>query len=234
MPIVRKKIIIAIAGGLAAFLGYAYFSGPVSKLTLLSRLHYNTLFVYTPCLSRLKTYDDGSVKFYYRRPPTALSDTAPLFISPTYNSAEQSQFSDAIEAIDLGIPACHYYSYKFKFPKRPKFSPPTRTINIKNGTAEVHKGDPSVKDYGPEFLYLYGKNGYVYRIELPFYLERMEDRNWLFAALYHSGVLSLLMPNSFTDYLPPRGFLKWFFTPCADKQLYYSGKAMLESLEISD
>jgi len=227
-----KKIKYTLIGAaLCLPLLFAYFYGPKSELTLLAKLHYNTLFVYTPCLSRLKTYDDGAVKFNYRQPPELLSHTAVLFVDPTYMRAADP-FSDALEAVSLEIPVG--YAYKFKLAKKPSLSPPARTLNLKKGTAEVRTWEPSFKDYGPERLYLYGKNGYIYQIELPFYLERITDRYWLFAALYHSGVLSLIMPGSFTGYMPPRGFLEWFFTPCADKQLYYSGKTMLESLEILD
>lgn len=234
MTSVRKKAVILTASTLVvSALAFAYFTGPTSELTLLSRLHYNTLFIYTPCLSGLKTYDDGAIKFNYRQPPALLSHTPVLFVDPLYLASRKHPFADALEAISLEISTG--YAYKFKLPPGPlTLPPPKRTIKLKKGLGEVRNWDPSYNDYGPEHLHLYGKNGYVYEIELPFYLERIGDRTLLFAALHHSGVLSLIMPGSFSDYMPPRGFFKWFFTPCADKQLYYSGKAMLESLEISD
>lgn len=229
----KTKYLLFAATPLALASIFAYFNGPKSELTLLARLHYNTLFVYTPCLSGLKTYDDGAIKFNYRQPPTLLSHTAVLFVNPLYLASRKHPFADALEAISLEIPTG--YAYKFKLPPGTlTLPPPKRTIKLKKGTGEVRNWDPSYKDYGPEHLYLSGKNGYVYQIELPFYLERIGDSFWLPEALYQSGILSWLMPGFFFDRIQPRGLLEWFFTPCADKQLYYSGKTMLESLEISD
>jgi len=210
---------------------FAYFYGPKSELTLLARLHYNTLFVYTPCLGRQETYDDGAVKFSYRRPPALLSHTAVLFLDPTYHQTSEP-FADATEAVSLEIPTG--YAYKFKLPSKPALPAPASRVKLKKGMGEIRNGEPSFKDYGPQHLYLSGKTGYTYKIALPFYLERTVNRTWIFPALYHSGILSRLMPGSFTDYLPPRGFLNWFFTPCADKQMYCSGKVMLESIEVAD
>ncbi|MHB0995168.1 MAG: hypothetical protein ACYC2I_02225 [Elusimicrobiales bacterium] len=229
-PSAKFKYFLAGAA-LSLPLFFAYFYGPKSELTLLSRLHYNTLFVYTPCLSKHETYNDGSVKFDYRRPPNLLSHTAVLFIDPNFRAKDP--FADATEAASLELPTG--YAYKFKLPAgAPVLPPPARTLKLKKGMGEVRTAEPSFKDYGPERLYISGKNGYLYQIELPFYLERIVDRSWFFAAMYHSGILSSLMPGSFTDYMPPRGFFKWFFTPCADKQMYYSGKALIESLEVAD
>lgn len=232
MPRLNKKSLLLALAAVSAPLLFAYFHGPKSELTLLARLHYNTLFVYTPCLSGLKTYDDGAVKFDYRQPPPLLSHTAVLFVDPLHHTWNDP-FADALEAVSLELPTG--YAYKFKLPPG-KFTlpPPERTLKLKKGTGEVRKGDPSFKDYGPEHLYLSGKNGYVYQIELPFYLERISDGFWLPEALYQSGILSWLMPGSSYGHMPPRGFLEWFFTPCADKQMYYSGKTMLESLEVLD
>lgn len=228
----KKKYFLAAAGLLGLASLFAYFYGPKSELTLLAKLHYNTLFVYTPCLSRLKTYDDGAVKFNYRQPPELLSHTPVLFVDPLYH-ASNDPFSDALEAVSLEMPTG--YAYKFKLPPGTlTLPPPKRTLKLKKGTGEVRNWEPSYKDYGPEHLYLYGKNGYVYQIELPFYLERIGDSFWLPEALYQSGILSWLMPGSFSGRMPPRGFLEWFFTPCADKQLYYSGKTMIESMEVLD
>jgi hypothetical protein len=209
---------------------FAYFYGPKSELTLLSRLHYNTLFVYTPCLSKTETFDDGYVRFTYKRPPEFLSNTAVLFIDPMRIRGTKDPFQDAIEAISLDIPTT--YAYKYKLPSKPVFPPAARTIKLKKGIGEIRPGDPSFKDYGPEYLYLTGKNGYIYKIELPFYLGRTGDTFWPLAALYQSGILSRLIPGCFPGYMPPRGFFEWFFTPCADKQLYYSGESILKSIEI--
>lgn len=209
---------------------FAYFYGPKSELTLLARLHYNTLFVYTPCLGKLQSYDDGAVRFNYRRPPALLSHTAVLAQAPGRNKTADL-LQDATEAVSLELPFGPAYKLKFKS-EPPALPTPTRTLQVRGGTGEIRPGDTSFKDYGPENLYLTRGNGYVYKIELPFYLERIVDRSWIFPALYHSGIFTLLMPGSFTDYLPPRGFLKWFFTPCADKQMYCSGKTMLESIEL--
>lgn len=227
-----KKLRYSIIGtAILAPMLFSYFYGPKSELTLLAKLHYNTLFIYTPCLGRLETFDDGAVKFSYRRPPAMLSHTAVLSIDP-YNQ-RTDPFRYAIEAISMDIPTG--YAYKFKPPAGKPFLPaPARTVKLKKGSGGIRTGNPSFKNYGPEYLYLSGKNGYTYEIELPFYLERIVDRSWIFPALYHSGILSRIMPESFTNLLPPRGFFKWFFTPCADKQLYCSGEIMLKSIEVSD
>lgn len=230
MTHLNKKLKYSIIGtAILAPMLFSYFYGPKSELTLLSRLHYNALFVYTPCLGRLETFDDGAVKFNYRRPPAMLSHTAVLIMNPFNRGTETFRY--ATEAISLDIPTG--YAYKFKPPAgKPFLLAPVRTIKLKKGSGGIRIGGPAFKDYGPEFLYLSGKNGYTYEIELPFYLERMVDRSWIFPALYHSGILSML--GSFTNLLPPRGFFKWFFTPCADKQLYCSGEIMLKSIEVSE
>lgn len=228
----NKKIKYSLIGfAILAPILVSYFYGPKSELTLLARLHYNTLFTYTPCLGRLETFDDGAVKFNYRRPPTILSHTAVLVMDPLYRGRNPFQY--ATETISLDIPTG--YAYKFKLPTGKPFIPaPTKTIKFKKGSGEISTGDSTFKNYGPEYLYLSGKNGYSYKIELPFYLERVVDRSWIFPAMYHSGILSQIMPGSFTNLLPPRGFFKWFFTPSADKQLYCSSEVILKSIEVSD
>ncbi|OGR68775.1 MAG: hypothetical protein A2081_05155 [Elusimicrobia bacterium GWC2_61_19] len=236
----NKRSKYALIGAvLLAPLLFAYFYGPKSELTLLARLHYNTLFVYTPCLGRAETYDDGAVKFNYIRPPELLSHTAVLFMDPYAAGTTTPWHKGAKEVVDLGLPSGPLGTvYRFIPPAgSPVLSasgPGARAIKLKKGEGVIRTEEPSFKNYRPEFLYVSGKNGYIYRLPLPFYLERIVDRSWLFPALYHSGILSLLMPGSYTDLLPPRGFLKWFFTPSADKQLSCSGEAMLRSIEVSD
>jgi len=231
MPSLSTRLKYSLIGAaILAPMLFSYFYGPKSELTLLARLHYNTLFVYTPCLGRMQSYDDGIVRFNYRRPPALLSHTAVLFVTPGHNRTADI-LQEATEVVNLELPFGPAYKLKFKS-ELPALPTPVRTMKVRGGTGEIRPGVSTFKDYGPEYLYLTLKNGYIYKIELPFYLERIVDRSWIFPALYHTGILTWLMPGAFADYLPPRGFWEWFFTPCADKQMYCSGKTMMESIEL--
>lgn len=217
---------------LALLLAGVYRFGPESELSLLSRLHYNTLFILTPCMGEKRTYDDGSVKFHYIKPPRFFSNTAPIFIDPLHHSG-LNPFRDASEVIDMNL--SFHYAYKFR-PARPSDSAPgigTREIQFRNGKGVVKIEAPSATKYGPEFVY-FTKSSYTYRIPLPVYAERMTDKTWLSAALHHAGILDALLPGVFIEFPPPRGFFTWFFTPCADKQWHCSSNAILNSLEMQD
>ena len=234
MTRLNKKLMLSlISAVILAPVLFAYFYGPKSELTLLSKAHYNTLFVFTPCLGSAKTYDDGYIKFNYTLPPVLLSHTAAFFIDPFYRGAA-NPFHDATEVADLDLPFKPSYKYKTPAGAPGLEAPGSKTVGFKKGKGVLRTEEPSLGSYGPEYLYILVKNGYMYRVAMPFYPERVVDRSWFFPALYHSRILSHVMPGSFTDLLPPRGFLNWFFTPCADKQMFCSASAALQSIEVAD
>jgi len=210
----------------------AYRFGPESELTLFSRLHYNTLFVITPCMGKKQAYDDGNVTFNYTTPPSFFSNTASIFINTTHQ-ADMNPFRNAIEVIDMNLPFLPSYKFRESQPKDISRPIGAREIRFKNAKVIIKADGPSTAKYGPEFIY-FTANGYIYRISLPTYAERMTDRSWLYASLHHSGILSTILPGAFSNFPPPRGFFAWFFTPCADKQLHCSSSEILKSLEILD
>lgn len=236
-PIGKAKYLIP-GGFLLCFGIIAYFFGPESKLTLLSRLHYNTLFVLTPCIGRTKTYDDGYINFKYTEPPGILSHTATLFTG-LLHIYEVTPLSDATEVVDMGITLKPSYKYKVQG-SRPNPTEPTgsgpkpRAVNFRKGTGIIRTEKLLDESVGFEYLYITGRNGYIYRIAMPFYLYRKADMSWFFSAFYHSHILSWLLPGSFTDLVQPRGFINWFLTPCADKQAYCAANKVIKSLEVKD
>ena len=210
-----------------------YSFGPASNLTLLSKLHYNTLFVLTPCMGSTKTYEDESVKLDYIEPPDILRHTYYYWVPNSNDLTYDSPFTHASEAIDMEISLKP--SYKFKMPggipnpaKKTGKGPEPIIVNLKKGSGIIKTLCPIEKDLGFKDLYIVGKNDYIYRIAMPYYFERTVDGAWLFRALYHTGIL----PGSFTDRVKPRGFFTWFFTPCSDKQMYCSSNMIMKSLEV--
>jgi len=211
----------------------AYFFGPESNLTLLSRLHYNALFILTPCIGEVKSYEDESIKFDYIEPPGILRHVDYYWVPNSNDLTYDSPFRHASEAIDMRISLKP--SYKFKLPggipnsveKTAKWPEP-KIVNLKRGSGVIKIVYPMEKDLGFKDLYVTGKNDYIYSIPMPYYFERTVDGSWFFRALYHTEIL----PGSFTDIVKPRGFFTWLFTPCADKQMYCSSNMIIKSLEV--
>ncbi len=216
-----------------------YFFGPESKLTLLSRVHYNTLFVLTPCLGETKSYEDESIKFNYTKPPGIFSHITPSPAPSNLNPSYHSPFEMASEVIDMGIAISPSYKYKiqsnrFNPTEKTGIGPEPRTVNLKKGVGVIKTENPIDKDLGFEYLYITGKNDYTYRISMPFYVERIINKSWFYRALYHSGILSWLQSVDYSISARPRGFFTWFITPCADKQAYCSTNTIMKSLEVKD
>jgi len=234
-----------IAGLFAGLMLLAYFFGPDSKLTLIARLHYNTLFILTPCVGSVETYSDEAISFNYTVPPVALNRTASAFINPF--SSRRGPESDISGYIDMNIPLKPSHKYKAQAAKEAgtvnsgaarleellgRSGPAPVKAGLKKGTGFIRKEGIFGGPGNFEFLYVLGKNDYVYRIVMPFYPYRHnDDFLWLELALYNANLLSR---DHYTNLPQPRGFWNWFLTPSADKQAYCCGNTIRKTFEIKD
>lgn len=218
-----------------------YFSGPASELTLISRLHYNAVFNLTPCMGMRKNYDDGVISFSYPVPPAILNRTPPVFISP-FQSKRESEALGAYIEVDAQLKPSYRYPapayIETQAPAEPRLKAILRSSGAEPVKMELRKSSAFVRKEGAfggegdnEFLYVLGKNGYIYRLAMPRYPSRKHNGLWLVQALYNSGLLSR---DYYTDQPQPQGFWKWFLTPGADKQAYCAGNALKETLEVKD
>lgn len=212
-PMLRrvKSGYLAAAGLLGLALAF-YFAGPASELTLLNRLHYNTLFLLTPCLGDRTIYDDGAVSFSYTTPPGTLNRQEPAFLG-IFSTAGK----DLASWEDLNLRLSPSYRFKVSAGKSlagiVEASSP-RAVKVGNGEAFISTEGTFGGNGDLKFLYALGKNGYVYRLALPRYPARGLDDAWLLQAL---------------DAPRAQGFLYWFLTPAAEKQAYCSAELMIKT-----
>lgn len=214
MPRRVKSIYLAAVGLLGLTLGF-YFAGPADELTLLTRLHYNTLFLLTPCLGDSTTYDDDAVAFSYTMPPRMMNRQEPVFVGMFAPAGKELA---GWEDLNLRLSP----SYRFKAPAGKSLAEivansSPQAVKAGNGEALIATEGAFGGSGDIKFLYAMGKNGYVYRLALPRYPARRDDAAWLAQAL---------------DAPRAQGFLYWLLTPAAEKQAYCSAEMMLKTFQL--
>lgn len=222
----RIKIGYFVFFGLIAGLTLVYLAGPANKLGRLSRLHYNALFLLTPCLGPSAAYDDGAVAFSYKVPPDMVNRQEPAFWDLFSRAGSRLA---GWENLNVRLSP----SYRFKAPAGKDLAAivaaaSPQVVKVSGGdalmtTEGVFGGSGDLK-----FLYVMGKNGYVYRLAMPRYPAREESGSWVRRALESTPLLEVVS----TDMPRSRGFLYWFLTPSAEKQAYCSARTTLKTLAL--
>jgi hypothetical protein len=222
--------IISLAVG-ALFCAAIYISGPESKLTLLSRLHYNTVYLLTPCsVGETRKHSDESISFEYIAPPKSLivrhADGGPL------NGFHRKNWLDEITdatILDSGID----YALKFRLPAKAQAELENQLRESAQVVADtgfvyhIRKENDFAAEGENDYLYAAGKNRYFYRILLPVYPNRDEDKWLLVRALHAAGMLNIQIGSEgYPIYAPTFGFVDWFFQPSAEKLSYCSAKRL--------
>lgn len=234
-----------LAGGVLLLLSVIlYFSGPARELPLLPRLHYNAVFMLTPCVSRTAAYSEDGISFHYLIPGKLLrfperSDPSlthhPMPVSATLETAINT------EVMDIPLQPSNKYwrigaGASVSNSSGPALLPGfARDVGYEKSRPSISRGQILLRREGLaggngeyEFLYTYGDNGRFFRIAMPRYPARRHKNSWFHQAAYNSRLLPLDMMEG-----PQPGFLRWFLRPGAEKMEYCSGKLIRETIVYS-